>query len=191
MTSADRFVDAITVSFAVAVFLKRHARAVVEDDISGVMVLVKSFCFVTGGEAACQIKICGTLIRTHLETIAVTVRRYLFFAQKSVFVGNTVFEDDGDIVSLSAVALVEGIPAVIGVQPGATSVEVIACANRKFRRKTIGIALSFVTVQVTVAVDNPIVRGQILHLQTRISVFVEVALFNEIVMSLIVGIALT
>ena len=51
--------------------------------------------------------------------------------------------------------------------------------------------MSFVAVQIGVTVDHSVPRGKVLHLESGVAVFVEIAFFNEIVVSLIVSISCT
>ena len=128
MAAADRLIDTIRIGF-VTDALERHTRAVVHDDIAGIVVLVEAFGLVAYCETAVHVEVHGSLVAAHFESVSVAVGSEGVFIEESVLVGDTLFEDNRFIVAESTFLLEEHIPSVIRVEPGAASVEVVAVAH--------------------------------------------------------------
>ncbi len=184
-TGVDVFVDAVGISLA-AVLCRGKAGAVVQDDVTAVVVLVKALGLVHYGETAVEIYVHSSLVRAAFEAVAVAVGGYGVLVEETVLVAYALVHDDGHIVAEAAVLLVEHVPTVITVQIGPAAEEVVARADGDFRRKAVGIALALVAVQVGIAVYDIVICGEVLHLQSRVAVLIEVASLYDVVVRLVV-----
>lgn len=183
VTTGNRFIDTIAVSFLLYA-LERHTRTVVQDDVASIVVLVEALSFVTDSETAIQNNIHRPLVATALKSVTVTSANSIQ-VKETVLVGDTVVKDDRHVVAEPTFFLIEYIPSVVAVQPCATTVEVVAVTNGEFRCETVGIAFTFVAVQIRVAVDDIVVCTEVLDLQTRVAVLVEVTLLDDVVMAVL------
>ena len=157
--------------------------AVVHDDVASVMVLVKAFVDVVHSYAAIEHYVHGSLVRTAFKSVAVT------FCYNSVYerilVCQTVFEHDGDVVFEATVFLKEHVIAVVRVVIGATTIEIVTCSDRNFGCKAVCIAVTFVFVLVSVTVENVVIGTEILYLNARIAVFVELTVLYDVVVGVL------
>ena len=163
MTTGNGLVDAVTVGF-LADRGQCHTRAVVQNDVAGIVVLVEALGLVMDSQTAVHIDIHGALVGAALEAVTVTLWSNLCERKETVLIGNAVLQNDRHVVAKTTFLLVENIPAVIAVGPGTAAVEVVVVTYRELRSKTISIALVLIAVQVGIAVDDLIIRCQVLHL---------------------------
>src|SRR5574344_1850 len=183
MSAGYALIDTVRISL-VTDALERHTRTVVHDDVTGIMILVKSLGLVADRQTAYQTYIHGTLVRAHLESVAIAIGSNGVLIQETILVSDAILHHDGLVILESAVFLEEHIPAVVRVQISHATIEVVTVAHRYLRSETVGIPLSLITVQVRVAVDDFIIAAQIFDLQTRITVLIEITLFYDVVMRL-------
>ena len=149
------------------------------------MVLVEAFRLVINSQTAIHKDIHRSLVRTALETVAITLRSNLVERKETVLIRDTVLDDNAHIITKTTFLFVEYIPSVVRVCPSTTAIEIVVVAYGEFRSKTVGITFVLVTVQVRVTVDDLVVGCEILHLQTRITVLVEVTQLDDIVVSIL------
>jgi hypothetical protein len=149
------------------------------------VVLVEALRLVADRETTVEVNVHGTLIRTHLDTITITLWCYSVEVKEAVLVRDTILEDDGHIVAKVTILLVEYVPTIIRVSTCTATIEVVVVTNRDFWCETVSIALVLVAVEVRVTVDDLVVRTEVLNLQTGITILVEVTELDDIVVTVL------
>ena len=116
MTAGNFLVDTIRIGLVAAAGQYAgigNTRTVVQDDVTRIMVLVEAFRLVINSQTAIHKDIHRSLVRTALETVAITLRSNLVERKETVLIRDTVLDDNGHIITKSAFLLIEHIPAVI------------------------------------------------------------------------------
>ena len=150
------------------------------------MVLVEALRLVADRETAVEVNIHCALVRTHLDTVTVTLRCYsIREGKEAVLIRDTVLKDDGHVVTEVTVLLIEYVPTVIRVSPCTAAVEVVVVTYRNLWCEAVSVALVLVAVEVRVTVDDLVVRTEVLDLQTCITILVEVTELDDVVVTVL------
>ena len=143
------------------------------------MVLVEALVHVVHGNAAVEHHVHRSLVRAAFESVSVALCHCA--VDDGVLVGKAILEHDRHIVFESARLLEEHVIAVVGVVVCTAAIKVVTGSYGNLRCESVGIAISFVLVLESVAVEHVIIGCKVFHLHSGVAVFIELAVFYDIV----------